>query len=862
MMHVRLSVRVLVSGLMLGLVLALSPLCHSAMGADAPVYRPPAVPLVAHNPMFSIWSMADKLTDDVTKHWTRHPQSLDSLIRIDDQCFRLMGTQPTDVPALPQVSVKVLPTRSIYDFENASVHVTLTFLTPALPNDVDVLSRPLTYLTWDVKSLDNKSHAVSVYFSASGELAVDTPIQKVAWQRSEVVGLNVLKMGTKAQPYVQKNGDDVRIDWGFAMVAANSTESKGAIGNEQTLLQSFTSKGVLPAADDADQPRAVSNGLPTMGLVIDFGQVAAQPVSRRAMIAYDDVYAVDFFGEKLPGYWRRKPGTTGETLLAQANREYDALLARCISFDDQLMGDLKKVGGDNYAYLCALSYREAIAGCGIAADKNGQPMLFTKENTSNGNMATVDVIFPMDPIFLFLSPTLAEASVAPVFTYAASPRWKFPNAPHDLGEYPVAFGRDDGGEAMPVEESGNMLILADAICQEDGNTRFVDAWWPQLTQWAKYLEQYGLDPEEQLCTDDFKGRLAHNANLSVKAIVALAAYGDMARIKGDTDTAKRYMDMARTDARHWVEVDSEGDHYKLAFNKPNTWGQNYNLVWDKILNLNVFPPEVAASQIAFFKTKLDVYGLPLDSRNKITKSDWTLWTASMAQDQDDFETLITPFVNYLNVTTARVPMVDGYDTAKINSDLFHARPVIGGVFIRMLTQPDVWKKWAGMDKEVVGPYAPLPKAPKITQVVPTSQRKGIIWAYTTEKPADDWFKPNFDDSQWKKGPGGFGHGSPGVRPHTQWRTDDIWIRRDFDLPDVNMAQLKLYCYHDEDIEVYINGVLACTAESYNVNYETFDLTDAGRAALHPGKNQFAVHCHQTVGGQFIDLGLVTVTPGE
>ena len=123
------------------------------------------------------------------------------------------------------------------------------------------------------------------------------------------------------------------------------------------------------------------------------------------------------------------------------------------------MADMTRVGGERYAQVAALSYRQCTAGCGLAADANGQPLLFTKENTSNGDIATVDVIFPMEPMWIFLSPTLAKASLVPVLAYAASDHWKFPNAPHDLGTYPIARGRDDGGEGMPVEESGNMLIL-------------------------------------------------------------------------------------------------------------------------------------------------------------------------------------------------------------------------------------------------------------------------------------------------------------------------------------------------------------------------------------------------------------------
>ena len=831
----------------------LSIFTANSLAADAQTYRPPAVPLVVHNPLLSIWSDADKLTDDVTRHWTRHPHSLDSLIRIDGDTFRLMGVQPSDTPALPQTHVQVLPTRTIYDFENAKIHVTLTFLTPALPNDVDVLSRPLTYLTWDVKAVDNQTHAVSVYFSASSELAVNTPDQKVVWERAKIPGLTALKVGTKEQAYVVRNGDDSRIDWGYAYISADA-RNPGAIGFEGTLLQSFVHDGTLPATDDTRQPRAVNDELPTMALALDFGKVSSDVVTRRAMIAYDDVWAVDYFGKKCPGYWRRTPGMDGDKLLALADQQYPDLLKRCVAFDTDLMADLTTVGGADYAYICALSYRQSLGACGVAADPNGQPISFTKESTSDGNMATVDVIFPMDPIVVFLSPTLAKASLAPIFAYSASPRWKWPNAPHDLGEYPVAFGRDDGGEGMPVEESGNMIILADAVSQIEGNTKFVDQWWPKVTQWAHYLEQYGADPEEQLCTDDFKGRLAHNANLSVKAIVALAAYGDLCKIRGDSATAERYMNMARSDAQHWISVDGEGDHFKLAFDKPNTWGQNYNMVWDSILGLNVFPDDVKKKEIEFYKTKLQPYGLPLDSRDHLTKSDWTIWTASMADNLADFETFTAPIVKYLNHTTSRVPFVDSYVTDDINSSGMHARPVIGGVFIRMLTDKAMWKKWSSMDKEVTGTWAPIPPPPIEKEVVPTAQKYPIMWSYTTENPGDNWFAPSFDASQWKRAPGAFGQGVGHAR--TRWDTGDIWLRREFVMPAGKFENLKFVSFHDEDVEIYINGVLAGQASGYNTAYQPIAMLPDGRDALKAGKNSIAVHCHQTILGQYIDVGIV------
>ncbi len=128
------------------MALALSAKCVPAQPMPTP-FRPPAVPLVTFDPYLSIWSEADRLTDDVTRHWTHHEHPLVSLIRVDGRAFRLMGSSPGAVPALPQTGVQVTPTRSLYDFEGAGVHVTLTFMTAALPDDLDVLTRPLSYLT-------------------------------------------------------------------------------------------------------------------------------------------------------------------------------------------------------------------------------------------------------------------------------------------------------------------------------------------------------------------------------------------------------------------------------------------------------------------------------------------------------------------------------------------------------------------------------------------------------------------------------------------------------------------------------------------------------------------------------------------
>ena len=824
----------------------------------AQTLRPPAVPLVTYDPYLSIWSEADKLTDRDTQHWTHRDQALASLIRVDGKSYRLMGAQPAGLPAFNQVSLQVLPTRSIYEFEDAGVHVTLTFMTAALPSDLDVFSRPLSYLTWDVHSVDGATHQVSIYDSTSSQLAVNEPGEPVTWSRVAAGNLSIMRAGTQAQPILGSAGDDHRINWGYAYVAAPTAQASSAIGANGILLHQIIQSGSLPGADDTQMPRAANDRVPVMAFVFDLGGVGSESVERQVIVAYDEIYAIKYFGKNLRPYWRRN-GMEPTELLQTASTDYPALVQRCTTFDHDLMADMTTVGGARYAQICALAYRECVAACGLAADANKQPLFFTKEDTSNGDIATVDVFFPMDPIWIFLSPTLAKATLVPILSYAASSHWHFPNAPHDLGTYPIARGTDDGGEGMPVEESGNMLILCDAVAQAQGNADFVAPWWPQLTQWAKYLENYGLDPEDQLCTDDFMGHLAHNANLSVKAILGLAAYGDLCKMRGDTANAQRYAELAKVDAANWVKVAADDGHYRLGFDRPNTWSQKYNLVWDRILGLNVFPPEVAQKEIAHYKSIMQPYGVPLDSRTHLTKTDWSIWSATLANNQTDFESIISPIYDYLNHTTTRDPIADSYMTDDIHSGGMHARPVVGGFFIKMLTDGPIWHKWASADTSNAGNWAPLPKPPTITVIVPAADKQSAIWSYTTTRPAADWTSPQFDDSNWKRGRSGFGTvGTPGAVVGTTWSTDDIWIRRVIIVPVQEYDELQGWLHHDEDVEVYINGVLAVQASGFISGYDTFPLNPEGKAAIKPGENQVAIHCHQTVGGQYVDFGLVDV----
>jgi hypothetical protein len=827
--------------------------------AEAGKLVPPATPLVACDPYFSIWSQADNLTDEDTTHWTGRPHRLTSLVRIDGKAYRVMGASPSRLPALKQTSLSVLPTRTIYTFEGAGVALTLTFTTAALPEDIDILSRPVTYVTYDVKATDGQSHDVAVYFDAAAEIAVNETRQQVVFSKESTDQLEVVKVGSQDQPVLAKRGDDLRIDWGYLYLAApKQAGARSLILAEGAARDAFAAGGEYPLVK-MEMPVAAGEA-PVAAVVLDAGKVGATPVSRWLMVAYDDLYSIQYMRQNLRPYWRRNGWEAADLLRASAN-EYEALQQRCQAYDDELMADLTKAGGENYAKLAALAYRQCFAAGKFVADDHGQPISFCKENHSNGCIGTSDVFYPMAPQFLLLGPSLAKSFLVPFMNYAASDRWKFPFAPHDLGQYPHANGQRYGGgerteeNQMPVEESGNLLLLMAAVAQMEGHADFAGLYWPQLEKWAEYLKAKGFDPENQLCTDDFAGHLAHNVNLSAKAICALGGFAKLCEMRGDQAKAAEYAQLAKEFAARWVKEAEAGDHYRLAFDKPETWSQKYNLVWDRILGLNLFPAEVARKEMDYYRKVQNRYGLPLDNRQTYTKLDWILWTATLTQDRADFEALVDPVFLFLNETPDRSPMTDWYQTKTAKKVGFTARPVVGGVFLQMLYDQAVWAKYAGRDKTKAKDFAPMPKPPVLVTVLPTADEEALVWRYTTRKPADGWQKGDFDDSQWQEGPAGFGtRGTPGSIIGTEWNTQNIWLRREFTLPETKLDDVAVKCHHDEDVEIYINGVLAASAGGFTVDYELLPLNAAGRAAFRPGKNVIAVHCKQTGGGQYIDVG--------
>ena len=665
--------------------------------------RYPAVPLVVHDPYFSIWSFSDALNDDWAHHWTGSFIGMTGMIRIDGDSFVWCG-RPQFAPAMKQTVCRVLPTRTVYTFEAGGVRLTVTFLTPALPHKLEVLSRPLTYLVFEIESLDGAAHDCSVYFDCGGEPCVDQIGDQIVWGRFRHPEFELLSLAAADQRPLRRSGDNLRIEWGRLFFGIpRKFQAETAIAENPSLRRPFAQNGTITSVpDDLNMPQTVKENWIAMAFTLPLSVPANGHAEAWAVIAYDDVWSIEYLNRKLQAYWRESLNGFDE-LLTRAATEFDSLRAECETYDRMLLTDAEAAGGEAYADLCALAFRQAIGAHKLVADFDGTPLFFSKENFSNGCIATVDVTYPSAPLFLLTAPELLKGMLIPILDYAGSRRWKFPFAPHDLGTYPLANGQVYGGgerseeNQMPVEECGNMLLLASALVEFHDDLEFARRYRGTLKLWADYLLDKGYDPENQLCTDDFAGHLAHNTNLSLKAILALGGWALVEQKLGDDAEAAKYRSAAAEAAKRWkLDAFDESGCYRLAFDQPGSWSQKYNLVWDKLFRLNLFPEEIAGTELAHYRRMQNRYGLPLDSRRSYTKLDWIVWSATLTGKRDDFDALVAPLRTWLNETPSRVPMTDWFETTDGRMVGFQARSVVGGLFIRLLDDPELRKKYLGL----------------------------------------------------------------------------------------------------------------------------------------------------------------------
>ncbi len=659
--------------------------CLTAAAQPAKTLRPPAYPLITHDPYFSVWSMTDTLTDSWPRHWTGATMGMCGLVRVDGKTYRWCGNGPTDIPVAEQKQVMLSgPTQTQYHFVAGAVDVWITFTSPlGAGTDLVQASQAASTIHGEARSRDNAAHDVQFYIDVSGEWVVNEPGQRVNWSRHRIAGREAVSIGSVDLPVLAAAGDNRRIDWGRLYLVGTGDEQLAASSHGAS-RGAFVRTGKASQTDDMRMPRAAQDDYPVLAAV-------SGKNGFNVILAYDDQFSIELFDRKLRPLWNQDGNGLERAVAGLVTAASTARGADDSQAEDPFSGNVNSLG-EEFGQLLTIAYRQVLAGHKLVADWDGTPLMFSKENTSNGCIATIDVIYPACPFFLYHSPEMLKAQLRPLMMYSASNRWKFPFAPHDLGTYPKANGQVYGGgerderDQMPVEESGNMLIMLAALARAEGNAEFSKPYEAIIERWAMYLKDNGLDPANQLCTDDFAGHLARNSNLSAKTVVALGAYAQLLKALGHPDKSAAWNATAREYASKWIELSKDGPTTVLAFGNPGTWSQKYNLIWDRVLGLNLFPQEVFDRELKTYSQHMQKYGLPLDSRQTYTKLDWTVWSACLTGRRADFDSVMSRVYAYVNETPSRVPLSDWYETTDGKTKGMHTRTVVGGIWMPLLME--------------------------------------------------------------------------------------------------------------------------------------------------------------------------------
>jgi Domain of unknown function (DUF4965)/Domain of unknown function (DUF5127)/Domain of unknown function (DUF1793)/Domain of unknown function (DUF4964) len=654
--------------------------------------RPPATPLAVRSPYLSTWQQGDDLAGTWASFWNGRTTAFCGIARIDGTAYLFAGDPGSPaLTAMRQESLRVTATRSIYTFTGGGVSLTVTFFSPV---DLENLRRqcvPMSYVTMRAASADGASHAVDLHLDISGEWAHGDSNALIGWSQERTAKTVALTCTPSSPGVLQEDGDQA--SWGTVVLASPSaTGLSWQIGQDIVVRGASAGQGVLGDVSDPGQPRAIDDDWPVLGLNRNLGTVTSTRPSALFQVVVGHVRrpAVSYLGTDLEPWWTTYWGSW-QHMLDWFVDDCSGALSSAIALDRRIRRDATTaVGGgtgEHYAELCALALRQAVGGTELV-DRDGAPWAFLKEISSDGNVSTVDVVYPGFPAYLYLSPAYLRYLLEPLLEYAEHGGWPGTFAEHDLGShYPNASGHNDGVEEdMPIEESANMLIMTAALVRRmpaAEATAFARAHYSILHKWTEYLVGITLDPPLQNQTDDFSGPIAHSANLALKGIVGIGAMGLLAKAAGKVSDAAHYRSVSVDYIGQWATLadDPAGTHLKLAYDQPGTWSLKYNGFADRLLGLNLIPAGVKAREAAWYQANAGAYGVILDPRHDYTKADWELWTAAWLADVAPIRnTLIEGVYGFVDATPQRVPFSDWYVVPTAAQQGFQARPVVGGVF--------------------------------------------------------------------------------------------------------------------------------------------------------------------------------------
>ncbi len=653
----------------------------------------PAYPILTFDPMMSLWSASDKLYESDVRMWTKHDKPIRGYIIIDGNVYRFMGAGNEEI--IPQTKVEMGLTSTKYTFEGI-VRLEVTFTNPFILSDLKLTSRPVGYVTVNVVNTDDKKHFVDVLFDFSEQLIYRGKKKLTVGGISQLAGGNVGFIGRRNQKPMYDAGDILDTDWGYFFVAG---QLKVALCSSRAVQKYLSGRPIKTGKGFCKE--LIADKSATIDKKGTF--------SFHFCFAWDDGYSIDYYGVKKKGYWTKYYQDV-YAAIREGLKDYDKTMARCLAEDTGAENEIIPNFGLSYYTLLLASFRQVIAAHKLI-EADGKPIFISKENSSNGCAATVDVTYPSSPLFLLQNPALLRGMLDPVYAFARKPVWRYDFAPHDAGIFPYVMGqvyaiygqyrrrsyadkkklpvfmydRDDiynYKRQMPVEESANMIILTAAYYNETGDKKYIMDNFDLLQKWANYLVEKGFDLENQLSTDDFSGWLPKNVNLAIKSTVAIALWAKVLQ-KLDLGDGKEYRVKAEEMAADLKRASDRGDHYAITLDGDG-WSTKYNLVWDKIFSLNLFGEEFYQKELTYYKTKLNTYGLPLDHRNSYSKSDWMMWVTVLDDSDETLRLYADTLVKMLAETTMRIPYPDLFETiekAMVKGNPMFARTVQGGMWL-------------------------------------------------------------------------------------------------------------------------------------------------------------------------------------
>ncbi|KAL9068369.1 MAG: hypothetical protein Q9157_006532 [Trypethelium eluteriae] len=620
---------------------------------------PHSYPLAVRNPYTSTWLPGDQaahLPSATPQFWSGGGITWSVLARVDGTTYSLFGA-PGGPQAANVLGGAYTSTRSTFTLSAGNALFTLDFLSPVAPND---------YIYTDIDdSWLGIDSDVSYNLSTTGATSL---FQWVANDQTT---------------YLQSQSEQAL--WGTVVYAsqpgcddANLTAATGAMSD---VRGQFTSSGSLDGSTPGWASGSVTAFSHDLGSVRNGGSNVTYAIG----VARDQV--VSFLGADWTHYYRATYADTPSAVDHFLN-DYSSASADSQALDAAIAGAANSAAGANYSDIVTLSVRQAYASCDFSISDDSKntsdPLIFLKEISSDGNVNTVDVLYPIFPIFYVLNAASIRYITEPVIRFLEIGQWNESYACHDIGSaYPVADGHLVGQEFMPVEESANLLILASLYAMSTRDTNWSSSHGTLFRTLGDFLAGNATNEAAQYSSDDGLGPLANQTTLAIKAAVGLNAIGAMFNSNNYTQAGGQLANLLYNQT---MGTDAERTHFTRIYpNMTNSWTMAYNMYPDKVLRLNTFPQAAYDMESSYYPTVRATAGVPLDDTTDWTKSDWMMWSGAIAS-QDTRNMMVNDLHQYITTTIDSVPFSDRFFVSHEFGNAtngyydYKARPVVGGHF--------------------------------------------------------------------------------------------------------------------------------------------------------------------------------------